>query len=315
MHNNILSGSYIFEGYVIPENIMQLRYLNTNGHQCDQYHNIMLTPQFIDSTNGNFRLNPSSPCIDAGDPNLPLDPDMTIRDMGAIYYDQGGCRITLEPVNPPIVIPPGGGNFAFEAVIVNSHITPFTCDIWTEAVLANGHVFRPLLIRRDLSLNPLTVLTREIVQDVPANAPWGGYRYVGVVGIYPAVVVSSDTFDVLKMPGEEGGSSRAGWDYEGWDDERNHDCIDSVIGNIPFTASPNPFNPATVVSFELRDADFIKLAVFDITGRETARLAEGSYSAGEHKVEWEASAAPSGIYFARLTAGDLKMTRKILLVK
>ena len=50
--------------------------------------NIDLDPLFVDPTNGDYHLTEYSPCIDAGDPNFPFDPDGTISDMGAFYYDQ-----------------------------------------------------------------------------------------------------------------------------------------------------------------------------------------------------------------------------------
>ena len=49
---------------------------------------IGINPQFIDQENFNFYLQSSSPCIDTGDPNSPLDPDGTRADIGAYYYHQ-----------------------------------------------------------------------------------------------------------------------------------------------------------------------------------------------------------------------------------
>lgn len=62
--------------------------VNANGDSCDLYYNIQLDPQFVNSDSGDYQLLYSSPCIDAGDPALPLDPDGTLSDMGAYYYDQ-----------------------------------------------------------------------------------------------------------------------------------------------------------------------------------------------------------------------------------
>ena len=50
--------------------------------------NINADPLFVDPGNGDYHLQPASPCIDAGDPASPLDPDGTIADMGAYYLHQ-----------------------------------------------------------------------------------------------------------------------------------------------------------------------------------------------------------------------------------
>ena len=62
---------------------------------CDIYDtlwpgdgNISADPMFIYPDTGNFYLLEGSPCIDAGDPSSPYDPDSTIVDMGCFYYDQ-----------------------------------------------------------------------------------------------------------------------------------------------------------------------------------------------------------------------------------
>ncbi len=83
---------------------------------------------------------------------------------------------------------------------------------------------------------------------------------------------------------------------------------------------PNPFNPATVLSFDLPAAAEVRLVIFDIAGRAVREVAGGRYPAGRHAVTWDGrnragEGAGSGIYFARLTVGDVSRTRKLLLVK
>jgi hypothetical protein len=62
--------------------------VNVNGDSCDAYFNLYLNPLFADTAAMDYHLTAGSPCIDAGDPNTPLDPDGTVADLGAFYYDQ-----------------------------------------------------------------------------------------------------------------------------------------------------------------------------------------------------------------------------------
>jgi hypothetical protein len=77
-----------------PPGIGQIVGTNANGDSCDQYFNIFLDPMFVDMAEGDYHLLAGSPCIDAGDPTLPHDPDGTIADIGAYYYDQSA----VEPI-------------------------------------------------------------------------------------------------------------------------------------------------------------------------------------------------------------------------
>ena len=53
--------------------------------------NIDADPLFVSPDSGYFHLQSNSPCIDAGDPESPLDSDGTIADMGAYYFHQSFC--------------------------------------------------------------------------------------------------------------------------------------------------------------------------------------------------------------------------------
>ncbi len=88
-HNN--DGNNIF-GYGIPTGLGIISTTNANGDSCDQYFNIFLDPLFSTIPDSAFRLTENSPCIDAGDPASPLDPDSTVADMGCYYFDQSGTQ-------------------------------------------------------------------------------------------------------------------------------------------------------------------------------------------------------------------------------
>ncbi len=78
---------------------------------------------------------------------------------------------------------------------------------------------------------------------------------------------------------------------------------------------PNPFNPSTRIRYALADRRAVSLSIFDVTGRKVATLVSQTQDAGEHTVEWNAKAFPSGMYFCRLVAGDYSDTKKLVLQK
>jgi parallel beta-helix repeat protein len=80
-------------------------------------------------------------------------------------------------------------------------------------------------------------------------------------------------------------------------------------------AYPNPFNPATKISFELPSASYVKLTVYDVLGREVCQLANGEQTAGKHTVTFDGKNLPSGIYVYRLEAGRNTAISKMLLTK
>ncbi len=74
----------------MPTWIGQIVTVNANDDSCDIYQNILLDPQFYATAGDSaYFLTATSPCIDAGDPGCVSDPDSTVSDIGAYYYDQG----------------------------------------------------------------------------------------------------------------------------------------------------------------------------------------------------------------------------------
>jgi N-acetylneuraminic acid mutarotase len=78
---------------------------------------------------------------------------------------------------------------------------------------------------------------------------------------------------------------------------------------------PNPFNPTTVVSYQLPVASDVRLAVHDMLGREVSVLVNERKDAGVHEVKFDGSNLASGVYFYRLQAGDFVSTKRMLVLK
>ena len=75
---------------------------------------------------------------------------------------------------------------------------------------------------------------------------------------------------------------------------------------------PNPFNSSTTIRFNLPAPSWISLVIFDVNGREMARLIEGQYSTGTHQVVFDASACDSRIYFYSIRTKDGVITKKMV---
>ncbi len=97
----------------------------------------------------------------------------------------------------------------------------------------------------------------------------------------------------------------------------------SVINNFAeqistfklFSNFPNPFNPITNFEFQIANREFVSLTIYDILGREIIKLVNDVIEAGIHKVQWNATNLPSGVYFSVLENGKVKKILKLALLK
>jgi hypothetical protein len=81
------------------------------------------------------------------------------------------------------------------------------------------------------------------------------------------------------------------------------------------TNYPNPFNPTTMISYDLPEAAAVTLTVVGLVGRTVRALASGMKPAGTYEVSFDATTLPSGVYFYRLEAGDYVDTRPMVVVR
>ncbi len=81
-----------------------------------------------------------------------------------------------------------------------------------------------------------------------------------------------------------------------------------------YNSYPNPFNPSTMIRFDIAQTEDVRLEVFDLLGRSVATLVNDRLAAGTYRVPFNADRLASGVYLYRLTAGLFVQTRKALLV-
>jgi protocatechuate 3,4-dioxygenase beta subunit len=78
---------------------------------------------------------------------------------------------------------------------------------------------------------------------------------------------------------------------------------------------PNPFNPTTSIGFVLPSSGKVRLTVYNMLGQSMATLVDGELSAGDHRVDWRADGAASGLYFYRVEFGGTTEVRRMTLVR
>ncbi|HYE95514.1 MAG TPA: T9SS type A sorting domain-containing protein, partial [Rubricoccaceae bacterium] len=78
---------------------------------------------------------------------------------------------------------------------------------------------------------------------------------------------------------------------------------------------PNPASGAVTVPYDVAEAGAVRLSVYDLLGREVARLVDGEADAGRYEAVLEAGGLASGVYVVHLTAGRFADTRKVTLLR
>jgi hypothetical protein len=83
---------------------------------------------------------------------------------------------------------------------------------------------------------------------------------------------------------------------------------------------PNPFNPRTTIAYALSEASDVTIEIFDVRGTRIAELVNEHQQPGFHRVTWHGLnqsgvAAPSGVYFYKVRAGEQVMQKRMMLLK
>lgn len=93
--------------------------------------------------------------------------------------------------------------------------------------------------------------------------------------------------------------------------------IDNLIPNeIKLSQNyPNPFNPTTTINYSIPKTSFVTIKVYDALGKEVKTLVNDERHSGTYKVAFDGSKFASGIYYYRMQAGNIWVTKKLILLK
>jgi hypothetical protein len=232
------------------------------------------------------------------------------------FYPYVGVNDMMAPVCRPVIGVSSNYNRLFILFMAASNTVGGTStptsfkDIFFAASINSGVSWdipsriNPTSPRRDWSYPSIS----------PLNDNAGSNYYANILAL-------RDSVPGTYVNGHENGQSRAEWYnlrvlYVIYDPPGVH----NISTEVPLTTKlydnyPNPFNPTTKIKFDLSKSSDIKLCVYDLSGREVNRIANGYTKAGTYSVDFNGSDLSSGVYFCRLTTEYSTQTIKLMLLK
>ena len=78
---------------------------------------------------------------------------------------------------------------------------------------------------------------------------------------------------------------------------------------------PNPFNPVTSIKFDLQKESYVKLKIYDLSGKEVRTLIDRVYDAGNYSISFDGSELSSGLYIYKIETPEYSETKKMILMK
>jgi hypothetical protein len=258
--------------------------VNTNGDSCDVYSNILLDPLFVDFANGDYHLSwdnwptpdsTKSPCIDAGDPLSPLDPDGTIADMGVFSFDQ----------SVPVELVSFSAELNMDIVLLH----------WITATEKNNGGFEIEKKQDKSGWEKIGFVEGHGTTTEPNSYSFTDKNISTGIYLYRLKQIDyNGSFEYsLEVKVEVGAPQEFSL-------EQNY---------------PNPFNPSTKIQYSVPQTSQVQIKVFDVIGNEIETLVNEEKPLGTYEITWYAENLPSGVYFYQLKAREFIQTKKMILIK
>ena len=256
--------------------------------------NIEDDPLFIDINGGNHHLTEDSPCVDAGDPESPEDPDGTRADMGAFYYHQN-----FPPCEFDLLLPEN-------EALVDCRDT--VCFQWEASVDPNPEEevsYRLVLHETELYEDTTIIETDTCYYDLV---------FMDIDGNGGCVRLWYEWFVYAISEEDTAESESHFWLIVAGTGSANSDDVVPLTFNLA-SIYPNPFNSSTSIGYSLPAPDYVTLSVHDIQGRLVTVLCDDTLPSGNYRAILRGDELPSGLYFVRLAGSQEAQTSKIMLIR
>jgi hypothetical protein len=205
----------------------------------------------------------------------------------------------------PLTVP-AGGSVSFAYTIANNTANAVTGDLWFAA--SPGNVSGVI---RSGTLPGGQTVSGNYTQPVPGSTPPGTYTYRLRIGQYPSPVVDEVVFTITVTPEPRAGGATT-WAVR---DAPPWQGAGASLGAALAPPAPNPTSGAARIAFSLDEAAPVRLAVYDVLGREVAVLVDGPVEAGAHEAVFDAHGLPAGAYVVRMTTGARAFTQRLTLAR
>jgi len=332
MKNTIISATTNQVLDVDPLSQIQISYSLCDTENLEGTGNIFSDPLFVSPADSNFRLQPTSPCINTGDPGSPLNPDGTRSDIGAFYYNFGLYNVIFNEINYKSATGFDTGDWV---EIYNIEENPADISGWIFKDNDDEHIFE---IPAGTVLEPggYLVLCEEIgllkqlhpeIENAIGNFSFGLsangelIRFYNHTGILVDSVVYENQSPWPIEPNGQGPTLELKNPFldnalgENWAASENHGTPGAInssyISNIITEAGsdfsinifPNPSNGNFQIDFYCQDSGTAVVLVFNYTGKIVAELPNEKILPGINSVKLNEFLNP-GFYIIQLKMND-----------
>ena len=181
----------------------------------------------------------------------------------------------------------------------------------------NAHILYPISPK-----NNSDTLLASGLQVLIANTGAGLLNSVNDLGdgtyqasITAPIAVGTDTISTIVISGTDTVSVLAKAILMYVNPTSINDNLNSPNRFCLYQNSPNPFNPTTVIKYQIPKASYVILKIYDVIGNELATLVNRERAAGIYEVEFNSSGLSSGVYIYQLRAANFLATKKMILTK